>query len=106
EPRGLTAVLAVEQTGDAGRAPAASGLRTTTDAAHLVAAQATDAVVAEQQIQHAVVLRATDVGPAGSGPELDDGHPPAAGREHRHPSEGELPDATTERGRRREQVHE
>ena len=49
------------------------------DAARLVAGQPAEAVVAEDQVEDAVVLRAADVGPVGGRGQRDRGHPPSGG---------------------------
>ena len=53
------------------------------DAARLVAGEPAEAVVPEQHVPEAVVLRAADVRTARRGPELHDRDPPAAGGERR-----------------------
>ena len=75
----------VEQPADAGLAPPPPPPpppppTAAADAAGLVAVDPAEAVVAEGQLQEAVVLRAADVRAGGRGPQLDDRHPPAAGR--------------------------
>src|ERR1017187_10904712 len=51
------------------------------DRAGLVPGQPAEAVIAERELQHAVVGRPADVGPVGGGGELHDRDPPA-GRGH------------------------
>jgi hypothetical protein len=66
EPGCLAAELAVEQPAEAGGAPLAAVAATAATAAHaagLVAREATEAVVAEDQVEDAVVLGPADVGP-------------------------------------------
>ena len=63
QPGDLAADLGVEQAGEPGRSPAARPVAAAAaDAAGLVAGQPAEAVVAEDQVQEAVVLRAADVG--------------------------------------------
>ena len=106
QPRGLAAELGVEQAQPAGRAPPAAGLAPAADAAGLVAGQPAEAVVAEDQVEDAVVLRAADVGPRRRRHQLDDRHPPAGGHEQRHAGEHELPEPAAELGRAGDQVDE
>ena len=80
QPGDLPADLGVEQAGPAGLAPAAAAA----DAAGLLAGEPAEAVVAEGQLEHGVVLRPADVRAARRRPQLDDRDPPAAGHEHRH----------------------
>src|SRR5437870_4275907 len=77
-----TAVLGVEHPDPPGRAPTAADRTLAADAARLVAGQPPEAVVAEEQVENAVVLGPADVRTARGGNELDDGHPPAGGRDH------------------------
>src|SRR5262249_38672223 len=64
QPGDLAAEAVVEQAGEPGDAPApsAGGAHVGPDAADLVAVQPAEAVVAEDQVHDAVVLRAADVG--------------------------------------------
>src|SRR5947209_10456159 len=67
------------------------------DAARLVAGQPPEAVVAEEQVENAVVLGPTDVRTPRGGNQLDDGHPPAAGRDHGGGPREQLRDAPAQR---------
>ena len=83
QPRDLRAELGAEHAGETGRSPTAALAAATADAAGLVAGETTEAVVSEDQLEHAVALRAADVGARRGGPQLDDGDPPARRREQR-----------------------
>ena len=60
EPRDLAAERLVEQAIPAGRAPHRAGRPAATDTALFIAAESADAVVAEDEVEHAVVGRAAD----------------------------------------------
>ena len=81
QPGDLAAERLGEQPVPSGRAPHGAGGPAAADAALLVAAEAADAVVAEDQVEDVVVGRAPDVRPGGRRGQLHDGHPPA-GRHH------------------------
>jgi hypothetical protein len=74
------------------------------DGARLAPGQAAEAVVPEDQVEEAVVLRPADVGPVRRRGELHRGHPPTRGHhggdaQHRH-----LPDPAPPAGRRGKQI--
>src|SRR5207245_7970169 len=77
----------------AGEAPAGSGGSDRADASGLVSGEPSEPVVAEDQVEQVVVLRATDVRTVGAGPQLDDGHPPSRCDDHSYAGEDELLDA-------------
>ena len=79
QPGDLAADLGAEHPRPARRAPACLPAAAA-DAAGLVAGQPAEAVVAERQLEDAVVLRAADVRPGDAGHERDDGDPPAGRR--------------------------
>ena len=76
------------------------------DAPRLVAGQPAESVVAEDQIEKAVVLRAADVRPVRRRRELDDRDPPPRRDDHRPGRDGELRDPPSQRHRRRHEVDE
>ena len=77
QPRDLAAEVDVEETVPPGRAPHRAGRPGPADATGLVAGEASQSVVAEDQVEDAVVLRSADVRPVGCGRELDDRDPPS-----------------------------
>ncbi len=83
EPGDLTAHLRVEYPGQTGLPPAAAGASAPADAAGLVAVEPSEAVVAEDEIEDAVVLRPADIGPGVLRPQFHGRHPPSGGDEHR-----------------------
>ena len=110
QPGDLRAHLGAEKPQEARRAPppCLSGAhRLAADhAAGLVAGDAAEAVVTEDQVEDAVVLRAADVGTTRRRPERDDGDPPAGGRDQRHPGRDELRGPVAKGRGRRDQVDE
>jgi len=73
-------------------APPAAGGTAATDASGLVAGQPAEAVVAEGQLEDAVVLRTADERAGRSGRERDSRDPPASCRDHRRAGDEQLPD--------------
>ena len=108
EPGDLRPHLRAEQPADAGRPPAARLSRDTAvdDAAGLVAGETAEAVVAEDQLEDAVVLRAADVRPARGGPEGHDRNPPSGRDDERDACAEQLNHAPPQRGGRGEQIDE
>ena len=106
QPRHHVAEAGVEQPGEAGGAPLArrAGPAAADDAAGLVPGEATEAVVAEDQVENAVVLRPADVGTVGGRGERDRGHPPAGGHQRGHAHHDDLPDPPPPSGGRGQQV--
>src|SRR5439155_2613056 len=104
QPRDLGAELGAEHPGEAGGAPASGLAARAADAAGLVAGEAAEPVVTEDELEDAVALRAADVRTRGCGPQLDDGDPPAGRRDHRRARERELRDPSSYRHRRGDQV--
>ena len=102
----LAADLRVEQPRIQPVSPPARRPAAAADAAGLVAGEPAEAVVAEGQLQHAVVLRAADVRPRATRPQLDDRAPTSRRDQHRHAGEQQVArSAATSRGRG-EQVHQ
>jgi len=77
EPGDLSAEVSEKESIPAGQAPARSGGSDPADASGLVSGEAAEPVVAEDQVEQVVVLRAADVWTVGARPQLDDGHPPS-----------------------------
>ena len=90
----------------AGRTPHAAGRPVTADAAGLVAGEAAEAVVAEDEVELRVVGRTAHVGTVGGRRQLDGGHPPSGRHDQGDGGVDELDDATTELGRTGQQVDE
>ena len=99
QPRHHVAERRVEEPGEAGRAPHAPGDPAAADAARLVAREPAEAVVAEDQVEDAVVLRPADVGAVGGGGQRDD-RPPTSPR----PPRRRRPSGTTCQTRRHHPV--
>ena len=93
QPRDLGAELGAEHAGEAGGTPTPGLTAAPADAAGLVAGEAAEAVVPEDQLEDAVVLRAADVRARRRRPQLDDRDPPAGRREQRTARGRQLPDA-------------
>ncbi len=104
QPRRLPAELGAEQPGQPGLAPATAGRAA--DAADLRTGQPPQAVVAENELQHAVGLRPADEGPVVGGPQLDDEHPPARAHHQRDRREREVAQPPSPSDRRADEPHE
>ena len=107
QPGDLRAHLRPEEPRDPGRPPisGASG-SAADDAPRLVPGEPAEAVVAEDQAEDAVVLRAAYVRPARGGPERDGGDPPARGDDERSSGCEQLTDSTPERRRGCDEIDE
>ena len=105
QPRDLAAEVGVEHAEQPGRSPApgAAG-RAAADAARLVAGQAAETVVTEDEVEQAVVLRTADVRAVGGRRELHGQHPPTRRSQHGQPADGQLPDPHQHRPRPRQEV--
>ncbi len=111
QPRRLPAEAVVEETAPPRRTPL-PGLptgttgRAATDAAGLTAGEPAEAVVSEEHVPEAVVLRTADVRPLRCRRQLHDRDPPATGDDRRHAEQDELADAAAEPRRPGDEVDE
>ena len=106
QPRDLAAHRLEEEPVPPGGSPHRAGGGSAADAARLVPAEPADAVVAEDEVEEAVVGGPADVGPVRRRGQLHDGHPPPGRHDEGDPGVDELHDAATELGRPGEQVDE
>ena len=81
----------VEQAGEAGRAPHAARLTRTAHVAGLAPRQSAEAVVTEDQVDDAVVLRAPDIGAVGGRRQRHRRHPPPRGHQRGGTQHEDLP---------------
>ncbi len=93
EPGDLSTELGEKEAIPASEAPARSGGSNPADASGLISREASEPVVAEDQVEQVVVLRAADIRTVGAGPQLDDGHPPSRCDDQSYADEDDLLDA-------------
>src|SRR5205823_4757097 len=90
-----------------GRAPLpGAAAAAAADTSRLVPGEPAEAVVTEEHVPEAVVLRASDVGTVGGGREHDRGDPPARGGEGGHTEHDDLDDPAREPRLARDEVRE
>ena len=107
QPRRLAAHDAVEQAQQPGRAAERTASAEATGPAWAALAEdPSEAVIAGDQIENAVVGRAVDERPRTRRPQRDDRDPPARTHEHRNAAGEQLHDAPTKPGRRGHDIHQ